>query len=204
MLSLSGHKFHAPKGIGALYVRRGVKFRPQIKGGYHERGRRAGTENTPGIVALGRAAELAAQSIVADDPRIAALRDRLERGLLQRIAHCLVTGDTDNRVCNTSNIAFEYVEGESILLLLDKAGIAASLGSACAAGTFEPSHVLKAMKVPDTALHGAVRFSLSRDNTEDDVERVLDVMPGIIQKLRDISPFGPQEGALQASEPSYA
>ncbi len=204
MLSLSGHKLHAPKGIGALYVRRSVKFKPQIKGGHQERNRRAGTENTPGIVGLGKAAELAAANLDDENTRVRALRDRLEEGLLQSVPHCQVVGDREQRLANTSNIAFSYVEGESIVLLLDKAGVAVSLGSACTVGSFEPSHVLKAMQVPDMAVRGGVRFSLSRDNTEDEVDRALDIVPGVIAKLREISPFGPEEGAQQALNQAYA
>ena len=204
MLSLSGHKLHGPKGIGALYVRRGLRFRSQIKGGHQERGRRAGTENTPGIVGLGRAAELAVLAMGDEATRVKALRDRLERGLLQRIGHSFVTGDVDNRLPNTANVAFEYIEGEGMLLLLNKEGIAASSGSACTSGSLEPSHVLRAMKIPYTAAHGAIRFSFSRDNTNGDVDRVLDVMPGIVAKLRDLSPFWSQEGAPQAFDPAYA
>jgi cysteine desulfurase len=204
MLSLAAHKMHGPKGVGALYVRKGVRFRPQIKGGNHERGRRAGTENTPGIVGFGKAAELAAQHLREEASRVRALRDRLEQALTQQIRHCFAVGDRDNRLPNTTSIAFEYIEGESILLLLDRAGIAASLGSACSTGSFAPSHVMRAMKVPDTALHGVVRFSLSRDNTEADIDRVVDVMPGIVDKLRAISPFGSQEGAPQTPSQVYA
>ncbi|MDK9696925.1 MAG: cysteine desulfurase NifS [Siculibacillus sp.] len=189
MLSLSGHKLHGPKGIGALYVRRGTRFRSLIKGGHQERGRRAGTENTPGIVGLGKAAELAALHMADEKTRVAALRDRLEKGLLQRIPNAFVTGNPDERLPNTSNIAFEYVEGEGILLLMNREGIAASSGSACTSGSLEPSHVLRAMNIPYTAAHGAIRFSFSRDNGEADVDRVLEVMPGIIEKLRALSPF---------------
>jgi cysteine desulfurase len=204
MLSLSGHKLHAPKGIGALYVRRGVRFRPQLKGGHQERGRRAGTENTPGIVALGRAAELAALHMADENTRVRALRDRLEKGLVQQIGHCFVTGDGDNRLPNTTTVAFEYIEGEGILLLLNKEGIAASSGSACTSGSLEPSHVMRAMQIPYTAAHGAIRFSLSRDNTDEDVDHVLDVMPGIVGKLRNISPFWSSQGAPEAFDPAYA
>ncbi len=189
MLSLSGHKLHGPKGIGALYVRRGTRFRSLIKGGHQERGRRAGTENTPGIVGLGKAAELAALHMADEETRVAALRDRLEKGLLQRIPACFVTGNPAERLPNTSNIAFEYIEGEGILLLMNREGIAASSGSACTSGSLEPSHVLRAMNIPYTAAHGAIRFSFSRDNTDADVDRVLEVMPGIIEKLRALSPF---------------
>ena len=206
MLSLSGHKLHAPKGIGALYVRRGVRLRPLLRGGHQERGRRAGTENAPGIVALGRAAELATGSTCTTSrPASPALRDRLESGLLQRIGNAVVTGDPDNRLPNTSNIAFEFIEGEGILLLLNKEGIACSSGSACTSGSLEPSHVLRAMKVPYTAAHGAIRFSFSRENTEEDVDRVLDVLPGIVERLRGLSPFWKNGGAAAAQfAPTYA
>ena len=188
MLSLSGHKLHGPKGIGALYVRKGVKFSPLIRGGHQERRRRGGTENVPGIVGLGKAAELALAHLDDERSRIRALRDRLEQGIVQRIEHCVVNGDEANRLPNTANIAFDYLEGEAILLHLDRAGIAASTGSACTAGSTEPSHVLCAMKVPETALRGAIRLSFSRENTSDDVDRVLDALPGIITKLRALSP----------------
>lgn len=183
MLSISGHKLHAPKGIGALYVRRGVRLAPQIVGGRQERGRRGGTENTPGIAALGKAAELAAQYLGEEAATVGALRDRLQAGLAG-IPGTLVVGSGSERVPNTLNLAFEGVEGEDVVLLLDKAGIAASLGSACAAGSFEPSHVLRAMRVPDAALRGGVRFSLSRDNTAAEIDRALEVVPGVIAKLR--------------------
>ncbi len=187
MLSLSGHKLHGPKGIGALYVRKGVKFSPLIRGGHQERRRRGGTENVPAIIGLGKAAELAVAHMEDERTRIRALRDRLEQGLLQRIGHCFVNGDK-NRLPNTSNIAFEYLEGEAVLLHMDRAGIAASTGSACTAGSTEPSHVLRAMNVPATGLRGAIRISLSRENNGDDVDRVLDVLPEIIVKLRALSP----------------
>jgi len=204
MLSLSGHKLHAPKGIGALYVRRGVRFRPQIKGGHQERGRRAGTENTPAIVGLGKAAALAELYMVEENTRVRGLRDRLEKGLIQRIGNCFVTGDPENRLPNTANVAFEYIEGEGILLLLNREGIAASSGSACTSGSLEPSHVLRAMNIPYTAAHGAIRFSLSRDSTDDEVDHVLAVTPAIVDKLRGISPFWSKEGAPQAFDPAYA
>ncbi|MGP0059812.1 MAG: cysteine desulfurase NifS [Beijerinckiaceae bacterium] len=205
MLSLSGHKLHGPKGIGALYVRKGVRFRPLIRGGHQERGRRAGTENAPGIIGLGKAAELAARHMEDERTRVKGLRDRLEKGLLQQIGHCFVAGDVSERLPNTLNIAFEYIEGEAILLLLNKAGIAASSGSACTSGSLEPSHVLRAMNVPYTAAHGAIRFSFSRENGAEDVDRVLEVMPGIIAKLRDLSPFW-QGGdkATAVFNPTYA
>lgn len=205
MLSLSGHKFHAPKGIGALYVRRGVRLRPMVRGGHQERGRRAGTENAPSIIGMGVAAELAMRHLDEENTRVKALRDRLEKGLIQRISHAMITGDEDNRLPNTSNIAFEYIEGEGILLLLNKAGIAASSGSACTSGSLEPSHVLRAMKVPYTAAHGAIRFSFSRENTAEDVDRVLEVMPGIVETLRGMSPFWDGASATRSAfTPSYA
>jgi len=204
MLSLSGHKLHAPKGIGVLFVRRGVRFRAQIKGGHQERGRRAGTENTPAIVALGKAASLAPHYMAEENTRVRGLRDRLEKGLIQRIGHSFVTGEPGNRLPNTANVAFEFIEGEGILLLLNKEGVAASSGSACTSGSLEPSHVLRAMNIPYTAAHGAIRFSLSRDSTDDEVDHVLSVMPGIVDKLRGISPFWSKEGAPQAFDPAYA
>ena len=186
-LSLSGHKLHGPKGIGALYVRKGTKFAPFLRGGHQERARRGGTENTPGIVGLGAAAELARLRLHEDAVHIAALRDRLEAGVTQRIGQCQVSGDVDNRLVNTSNIAFSDIEGEAILTHLDRAGIAASTGSACTAGSTEPSHVLRAMNVPEEALHGAIRFSLSRENTIEEIDDVLETLPGIVAKLREIA-----------------
>ncbi len=204
MLSLSGHKLHAPKGIGALYVRRGVRLRPMLRGGHQERGRRAGTENAPSIIGLGKAAELALEYMHDEQTRVRALRDRLEDGILQRVANCFVTGDVEHRLPNTANIAFEYIEGEGILLMLNKAGIAASSGSACTSGSLEPSHVLRAMKVPYTAAHGAIRFSFSRENTEEDVDRVIEAVPSIIAKLREMSPFWKGEENTTAFQPTYA
>ncbi|PPD09776.1 MAG: cysteine desulfurase NifS [Methylocystis sp.] len=186
-LSLSGHKLHGPKGIGALYVRKGTKFAPFLRGGHQERARRGGTENTPGIVGLGAAAELARLRLQEDAVNIAALRDRLEAGVTQRIGQCQISGDVDNRLVNTSNIAFSDIEGEAILTHLDRAGIAASTGSACTAGSTEPSHVLRAMNVPEEALHGAIRFSLSRENTIGEIDDVLETLPGIVAKLREIA-----------------
>ncbi|MFP3937637.1 MAG: cysteine desulfurase NifS, partial [Phycisphaerae bacterium] len=161
MLSLSGHKLHAPKGVGALYVRKGVRFSPLLVGGHQERNRRGGTESVPLIVGLGRAAELAEQCMDEERTRVAAMRDRLERELVARCPDARVNGDVENRLPNTANISFEYVEGESILLMLDAEGICASSGSACTSGSLEPSHVMRAMGVPYTAAHGSVRFSLS-------------------------------------------
>lgn len=200
MLSLSGHKLHGPKGIGALFVRKGVKFKPLIFGGPQERRRRAGTENVPGIVGLGKAAELAAARLEHGQAHIAALRDRLEQGML-KLGSCIVLGDSGNRLPNTANIAFEHIEGEAIIHHLNRAGIAASLGSACASGSMEPSHVLRAMKVPPALLRGAIRFSLSRETTPDEIDRVLQVMPDIIEKLRALSPSR-QERASDTSLPA--
>ena len=205
MLSLSGHKLHGPKGIGALYVRKGVRFRPILRGGHQERGRRAGTENVPGIIGLGKAAELAMKHMDDEQTRVKALRDRLEKGLLQQVGNCFVTGDPSNRLPNTANIAFEFIEGEAILLLLNKAGIAASSGSACTSGSLEPSHVLRAMNVPYTAAHGAIRFSFCRDNGEEDVDQVLDAVPPIIAKLRELSPFWQGDNKAPAAfNPTFA
>ena len=190
MLALSGHKFHAPKGIGILYVRRGTKFRPLLIGGHQERGRRPGTENTASIVAIGKAAELAQAALDDELTRVKGMRDRLERELLARIPDAQVNGHPTQRTPNTLNISFQYVEGEAILLMLSEAGIAASSGSACTSGSLEPSHVLRAMGVPFTAAHGSVRFSLSRFNTYDDIEYIIAQLPPIIQRLREISPFG--------------
>lgn len=189
MLSLSGHKLHAPKGIGVLYIRKGVRFRPFLRGGHQERGRRAGTENVPYIIGMGEAARLAAASMEAERRDVARLRDRLESGLLKAIPDCMVNGDVDNRLPNTSNIAFKNVEGEAILLMLDRHGICASSGSACTSGSLEPSHVLRAMGIPFNYAHGSVRFSLSRYTTEDEVDYVIAHMPEVIQTLRALSPF---------------
>ncbi|WP_431202451.1 cysteine desulfurase NifS [Bradyrhizobium betae] len=199
MLSLSAHKLHGPKGIGALYVRKGTKFKPLIVGGPQERRRRAGTENVPGIVGLGKAAQLAATQLEPQRAQIAVLRDRLEQGIL-RLGHCMALGDVRTRLPNTSNIAFERLEGEAIIHHLNRAGIAASLGSACASGSMEPSHVLRAMNVPPTALRGAIRFSLSRETTADEVDCVLAALPDIIEKLRALSPS--QERASDTSLPA--
>lgn len=205
MLSLSSHKLHGPKGLGALYVRKGTRFRPLIRGGHQERGRRGGTENAPAIIGLGKAAEMARATLGQDMARMKGLRDRLEKGLVQRIGHCFVTGDPYDRLPNTTTIAFEYIEGEAILLLLNKAGIAASSGSACTSGSLEPSHVLRAMDIPFTAAHGAIRFSLSRETTEAEVDRVLEVMPAIIAQLREMSPFWTSDGAApDGFNPAYA
>ena len=189
MLSLSGHKLHAPKGIGVLYIRRGTRFRPLLRGGHQEGGRRAGTENVPYIVGLGVAAQLAATHLDDERIRVAALRDKLEQGLLTRIPHTMVNGDVENRLPNTTNIAFKNVEGEAILLMLDRLGICASSGSACTSGSLEPSHVLRAMGVPFTYAHGSVRLSLSRYTTEAEVDYTLEHFPRVIETLRALSPF---------------
>ncbi len=204
MLSLSGHKLHAPKGVGVLYLRRGVRFRPLLRGGHQERGRRAGTENSAAIVALGKAAEFALEHIEFENSEVAAMRDRLEQGILSAIPHCFVTGDPENRLPNTANIAFEYVEGEAILMLLNKKGIAASSGSACTSGSLEPSHVMRAMDIPYTAAHGSIRFSLSRYNTMEEVERVIAEMPAIIAQLRKLSPYWGEDGPVEEPEKAFA
>ncbi|MEM8721087.1 MAG: cysteine desulfurase NifS [Cyanobacteria bacterium P01_G01_bin.39] len=188
LLTLSGHKIHAPKGIGALYVRKGVRFRPMLIGGHQERGRRGGTENVAGIVALGKAAELAQQHLAGIGWE-KMLRDKLEQGILAAIPNTAVNGDPDNRLPNTSNIGFKFIEGEAILLSLDDYGICASSGSACSSGSLEPSHVLRALGLPYSILHGSIRFSLSRYTTEAEIDRVLEVLPGIIDRLRELSPF---------------
>ena len=189
MLSLSGHKLHAPKGIGVLYVRKGVRFRPFLRGGHQEKGRRAGTENVPYIVGLGAAAKLAADHMQEERVNVALLRDRLEQGLLEQIPDCMVNGDVENRLPNTTNIAFKNVEGEAILLMLDRLGVCASSGSACTSGSLEPSHVLRAMGVPFTYAHGSIRLSLSRYSTQEEVDFVIENFPGVIKTLRMISPF---------------
>ena len=180
LLGISGHKFHAPKGVGALYVKPDVRLTPLINGGHQERGLRAGTENVPYIVALGKAAELAQEALKYELTEVKRLRDRLEEGILKNVF---------NARLNTSNIGFEYVEGELILLHLSDIGVCASSGSACTSGSLEPSHVLRAMGIPFTALHGSIRFSLSRFTTEKEIDFVVEHMPAIMDKLTSISPF---------------
>jgi len=201
MLSLSGHKLHAPKGIGVLYVRRGTRFAPFVIGGHQEEGRWGGTENVPYIIGLGKACELAATDLEEKNLRVKSLRDKLENGLLEVVGNSIINGDAEQRLPNTSSISFEYVEGESILLKLSDKGICASSGSACTSGSLEPSHVLRAMGVPFTAAHGSIRFSLSFYNTEEEIDYILEVVPPIIEQLREISPFwkGPTARSCAAS-----
>jgi cysteine desulfurase len=189
MLSLSGHKLHAPKGVGALYVRKKTKFSPFLIGGHQEKGRRGGTENVASIIGLGKAAELALKRQEEVNTRVRSLRDRLEKELLQRIPNSMVNGDQEMRLPNTTSIAFEYVEGEAILLMMNELGICASSGSACTSGSLEPSHVLRAMGVPFTAAHGSIRFSLSTYNTDKEVDFIIAKLPTIINRLREMSPF---------------
>lgn len=189
MMSLSGHKIHAPKGVAVLYVQRGTKFSPFLIGGHQERGRRGGTENVASIIGLGRAAQLAKQHLADINTRIRTLRDKLEEGLLKSVPNAMRNGSKDTRLPNTTNISFEFVEGESILLMMDQLGICASSGSACTSGSLEPSHVLRAMGVPFTAAHGSIRFSLSIYNTESEIDFLIQNMPSIIERLRKLSPF---------------
>jgi cysteine desulfurase len=190
MLSLSGHKLHAPKGVGALYLRKGTRFHPFIIGGHQERGRRAGTENMASIIGLGKACELAGKNLTEEITYLKGLRNKLETALLKSCPDVRINGDINNRLPNTTNLSFEYVEGEAILLRINEYGICASSGSACTSGSLEPSHVLRAMGVPFTAIHGSIRFSLSRYNTEAEIDRVIETMPKIIKELRMLSPFG--------------
>jgi len=188
LLSVSGHKFHGPKGVGALYVRRGAAWSPFMRGGPQERERRGGTENVPAIVGIGAAAQLA-RAALAKDPNwtvVRALRDRLERGLLERIPETFVNGDPEHRLANTTNIGFAGLEAESILLLLSEQGVCASAGAACASGSLEPSHVIQAMGIPERIAHGAVRFSLSSRTTAEEIEKVLEIMPPLIARLRAV------------------
>lgn len=190
MLALSGHKLHAPKGIGALYLRKGVPFRPFLVGGHQERNHRAGTENAAGIIALGKACELAGEFLDEENTKVKALRDRLEAEILRVIPNVRVNGGGAVRLPNTTSVAFEFVEGEAILLLLNEKGICASSGSACTSGSLEPSHVLRAMGVPFTCAHGSIRFSLSRFSTDEEIDTIIREMPPIIRRLRELSPFG--------------
>jgi cysteine desulfurase len=203
MLSISGHKLHAPKGVGALYLRRGTRFRPFLRGGHQERNRRAGTENVASIIGLGKAAEIAQTHIDEENTIVKNMRDRLEEEILKRVPRSILNGDKKNRLPNTTNISFEFVEGEGILLLLNDLGIAASSGSACTSGSLEPSHVLRAMGVPFTAAHGSIRFSLSRYNTMEEVDYVIENLPPVIERLRSISPYWKDGRPTLEFEPQY-
>jgi cysteine desulfurase len=204
MLSISGHKLHAPKGIGVLYLKRGTRFRPLLRGGHQERGRRAGTENTASIVGLGKACEMAMEHMEYENTQVKAMRDKLEEGIIASVPHCFITGDLNNRLPNTTDIAFEYIEGEAILMLLNKAGIAASSGSACTSGSLEPSHVMRAMQIPYTAAHGTIRFSFSRYNTLSEVDEVIKVMPEIAANLRKLSPYWDSQTNAPVANPEEA
>ena len=204
MLSLSGHKLHAPKGVGVLYLKRGTRFRPLLRGGHQERGRRAGTENVASVIGLGKACELARASMEIENSEVKAMRDRLQQGILDAVPNAFATGDVENRLPNTASIAFEYIEGEAILLLMNKKGIAASSGSACTSGSLEPSHVMMAMGIPYTAAHGTVRFSLSRYNTMEEVERVIEEIPPIVAKLRKLSPYWKDGAPVENPDESFA
>ena len=193
MLSMSGHKFHAPKGVGIFYVRKGTKLKTFMLGGHQERTRRAGTENVPYIVGLAKACELARLGMADETVKLTALRDKLEAGILASCPNVRVNGDRTHRLPNTLNVSFEYIEGEAIAYHLSDLGICISTGSACASGSLDPSHVIRAMGVPFTAVHGSVRFSLSRYNTMDEVDYVLEKLPPVIRNLRELSPFGPDK-----------
>ncbi|MBE6379839.1 MAG: cysteine desulfurase NifS [Lentisphaerae bacterium] len=193
MLSCSGHKLHAPKGVGILYVRRGIRFRPFIVGGHQEKARRGGTENVASVVALGKAAELARAGMAEEVKYLAMLRDRLEAGLLAKVPRIKINGDKSSRLPNTSSVSFEFIEGEAILLLLNQFGICASSGSACTTGSLEPSHVLRAMGIPYTSAHGTIRFSFSRYNTVEEVDFILEKLPPVIATLRRLSPYWKEE-----------
>ncbi len=189
LLAISGHKLHAPKGIGALYIRKGTKYKPFLIGGHQEQGRRGGTENVPYIIGFGKAAELAKKHIDDEQNIVKKLRDKLERSLMATIPDVKLNGDSEHRLPNTSNLSFKFVEGEAILLMLDEYNIAASSGSACTSGALEPSHVLRAMGIPYTFAHGSIRFSLSRYNTDAEIDFVIEKFPQIIERLRSISPY---------------
>ena len=191
-LAISGHKFHAPKGVGVLYVRKGTKIKPFMIGGHQENGRRAGTENVPYIVGLAKACEIVTANLETEAKTVGAMRDRLEAGILASCPNVRVNGDRAHRLSNTLNVSFEYIEGEAIAYRLSDLGICISTGSACASGSLDPSHVIRAMGVPFIAVHGSVRFSLSRYNTMDEVDYVLDKLPPVIKTLRELSPFGPE------------
>jgi cysteine desulfurase len=189
LLSIGAHKFYGPKGIGALYLRPGTRIQPLIHGGSHERNRRAGTENVASIAGMGTAAELALKDMKTDEKHVRQMRDRMEKGLLKRIECSRVNGDLEHRMFNTSNLSIEGVEGEGLIVGLDMQGICVSSGSACSSGATEPSHVLKAIGLPMELLKGSVRLSLGRDNTDEEIDRVLELMPKVVERLRAISPI---------------
>ncbi|MDD3906393.1 MAG: cysteine desulfurase NifS [Candidatus Omnitrophica bacterium] len=189
LLSLSGHKLYGPKGVGALYIRKGTKITPQMHGGHHEMGKRAGTENVPGLVGLACACELAAGEIASEGKKLTELRDYFYKGIISRITDVRLNGHPEKRLANTLNVGFKYLEGESIILNLDMEGVGVSTGSACTSGSLEPSHVLTAMGIDPAETQGSVRFSLGRDNTKEDVDYVLEVLPPIIKRLRAMSPL---------------
>jgi cysteine desulfurase len=201
LLTISGHKLHAPKGVGALYIRKGITFAPFVIGGHQERNRRGGTENVPSIIGLGKACELIKKYMTAEHGQVKQLRDKLENEILKKAPDARINGHKINRLPNTTNLSFEYVEGEAILLLLNEKGICASSGSACTSGSLEPSHVLRAMGVPFTAVHGSVRLSLSRYNTQEEVDYIVEHLPPIIRRLREISPYG-REAKVKGQAPS--
>ena len=198
LMGISGHKIHAPKGIGALYIKKGTIVMPLIVGGHQEKGKRAGTENVPYIIGLGKACELANRALEDEKTRVKYLRDKLEKGIIRAIPNARLNATVENRVPNTTNIGFQYIEGELILLHMSDAGICASSGSACTSGSLEPSHVLRAMGIPFTALHGSIRFSLSRFTTEKEIDYVLEKLPSIIKKLNNLSPFQKELKSLNA------
>jgi len=189
LLTISGHKLYGPKGVGALYVKRGTRLVPLIHGGHHERNRRGGTENVAGIIGMGKAAEVALRDMDREIAHLTVLRDRLEKGMAERVPHIMVNGAPDKRLANTANISFEFVEGESLLLNLDMKGIAASSGSACTSGSLEPSHVLVSMGLSHELSHGSVRFSLGKSNTAEEIDYLLEIMPPIVERMRSMSPL---------------
>jgi cysteine desulfurase len=187
-LTLAAHKFHGPKGAAAYYARRGLRVRPLVLGGPQETGRRGGTENVPGVIGMGKAADLAREALPQTAARVAALRDRLERGILERVGDAAVNGSREHRLPNTTNVGFPRLEAEAILLLLSEQGVCASAGAACASGSLEPSHVLRAMKIDEKLAHGAIRFSLSRYTTDAEIEKALDILPNVVARLRAVLP----------------
>lgn len=194
LLSMSGHKIHGPKGVGALYIRKGTKITPMFQGGHHEHSKRAGTENVAGIVGLGRASEIAKKDAAEEAKILTGLRDYLFKGIMSKIQYVTLNGHPTNRLPNTLNVRFKYLEGESIILNLDMEGVAVSTGSACTSGSLEPSHVLTAMGVDPAETQGSIRFSLSKYNTKEDMDHVIEVLPPIISRLRDMSPLFEQNG----------